>query len=487
MNDFASLLSDGIANPFNGFGPSSLDGGTLEALQKALTAGAGVDASMFTGGRALIPESLETTLVNILHSNEEAVLFSMIKKRNIPSPVHQWDERTEVGIDDAGWVAEAGESKETDQTIARRSVEAKYLQTMRKVTLQASLSNMIEEAVALEKNAGALWIIRNIERAMWSGNSSLFPFQFDGVDAQLDMIPANEGNIIDLRGGEATTNAFENKMVESCRVIREHFGKATNVFGSPKFLQDVQVLLRDRLRFQAQEEGLGATVFNRYPTPFGTPMLTDDLFISADGRTDGEGNVPRASAYTTDRPTKPTMAVAAAATASGEVSQFATAQAGDYTYRAVMSNHFGDSPASDAAVVTVAAGQKVTVTITPATGKNASAYKVYRSKLGGTATSEVRFAFRGPVTQTNGVNVATAAVDLNADLPGTGSVYVLNMDPVYGAIEWCQFLPLMKFNLYPTATAIRPFLLLLYGALAVKKKVQHVRIKNVSPTGLDWH
>ena len=60
------------------------------------------------------------------------------------------------------------------------------------------------------------------------------------------------------------------------------------------------------------------------------------------------------------------------------------------------------------------------------------------------------------------------------------------MEPMYDAIEWAQFLPLMKFDLYPTNAAVYPFLMLLFGSLALKKPVNHVRIKNISYSGLGW-
>jgi len=77
-------------------------------------------------------------------------------------------------------------------------------------------------------------------------------------------------------------------------------------------------------------------------------------------------------------------------------------------------------------------------------------------------------------------------IDENSYLPGTSSVYILNLNPVYNAIEWVQFLPMMKFDLYPTNAAVYPFLMLLFGALALKKPNQHIRIKNVSPSTLGW-
>jgi hypothetical protein len=77
-------------------------------------------------------------------------------------------------------------------------------------------------------------------------------------------------------------------------------------------------------------------------------------------------------------------------------------------------------------------------------------------------------------------------IDRNFYLPGCSDVYVLNMNPAYNAIEWIQFLPLMKFDLYPTDAAVYPFLMLLFGSLALKKPEHHIRIKNVAPSNLGW-
>ena len=61
-----------------------------------------------------------------------------------------------MGNSDGAWVAEGGDSFEKNQTIARVYKTAKYLQTLRKATLQATLSNMIENAMTIEQNAGVI-------------------------------------------------------------------------------------------------------------------------------------------------------------------------------------------------------------------------------------------------------------------------------------------------------------------------------------------
>ena len=459
---------DGLRNIDLGYeGFANANEETLEYLTKALSAGTGVDAGSFTGGRALIPESLDTTLVNILHSQEDAVLFKKLKKQPIKSPVHQWDQRTEVGADDGAWVGEGADSIEADQTIARKYVTAKYLQTLRKVTLQASISNMIEDAMAIEKNAGTLWIIRNVEHGLFYGNSDYVSVQPDGLIKQ---IPST--NIVDMRGKDASSATFENRFGESCRQIRDNFGKATDFFCSTMVMQDVQRLLRDRIRFEAGVAPAGSTVFSRYPTPFSTPELNHDIFIK-------EGTTPAASAITASRPG--VVTINSNASPVDALSEFAAGDAGDYVYKIVAVNAYGDSVASAETIVTgVAAGDRVDIAITEGSPV-ATAFKVYRSKKGGATGAEVRYAFT--VARTG---ASQTIADYNSYLPGCSDGFLLTMDEVYNAIEWAQFLPLMKFDLYPTAAAVYPFLMLLFGNLALKKPVQQIRIKNIAPSTLGW-
>lgn len=462
----------------------------LENLQKALTAGSGVDAGAFAGGRALIPESLENTLVNVLWAQDEARLFQRIKKQPIPSPVHQWDKRTAVGNSDGAWVAEGGTSFEKDQTIARVYETAKYLQTLRKATLQATLSNMIENAMTIEQNAGALWVIREVEKAMFYGDDSKIAQQPKGILQQINRgaqgggtpdVPDTYGsfvgdNILDVRGAAADSAEFEKKMNEATRVIRDKYGKGSLMLMSTMVMQDVQNLLRDRIRFSAGES-LGTTIFNKYPTPFGMLEMLDDIFIQ-------EGAVPGTPSILAGVPAACTENTAPTDTAlaGSEVSFFGAVEAagGTYDYAVTTINKFGESaPVAMTQLASVTAGQKVTMTVADGSPIG-TAYRLYRSKQGA-GTGDLRYV--KTVVRTG---ATTAFADFNADLPGTSQVYVLTMDAVYDAIEWFQFLPMMKFDLYPTNQAVYPFLMLLFGALALKKTEQHAYIRNISPANMGW-
>ena len=454
---------------YEGFAKANQE--TLEALTKALTAGGGVDAASFTGGRALTPESLDTVLVNVLHNVEEARLFKALKKKPVKSVVHQWNYRDEIGADDGAWVPEGGASSEANQTITRKYTTAKYLQTKRIVTLQASISNMIEDAIAIEQEAGALWIIRNTENGLFNGNATNNTYEPDGLNAQ---IPST--NMIDLRGKDATSQEFENAMNEAARMIRDQYGVPTDVFTSTMVMEDVQALLRDRIRFgPGRQEGTG--IFSEYPTPFGRMGLVDDVFIK-------EGGAAAASSLDGRPGTVTALSFTSPTTDADATAKFAAADISAYCYQVAPINRYGAGAAIEVCVTGIAVGDGVQLKITNYPVPAATAYKVYRSKVGGITGATCKYAFT--VSHAQVVADSKAIVDRNFYLPGTSSSYVLNLNPAYNAIEWIQFLPMMKFDLYPTDSAVYPFLMLLFGSLAVKKPTHHVRIHNVSPSRLGW-
>ncbi len=455
---------------YEGFVKANAD--TLEALTKALTAGSGTDAASFTGGRALTPESLDSVLVNVLHTQDEARLFQKLKKTPVKSVVHQWNYRDEVGAEDGGWVPEGGTSSETDQNIQRRFTTAKYLQTKRTVTLQAAQSNMLEDAIAIEQEAGALWMIRKVEKSLFTGNSANVSYEPDGLGAQI----TDADHIIDLRGKDATSVEFENAMSEAARVIRDFYGVPTDMFSSTMVMQDVQTLLRDRIRFGTGNQ-VGGAVFNNYPTPFGNINLVDDVFIK-------EGGATRASSLAGVPGGTTPLSCGSATSPVDATAKFAAADAGDYAYKIEPINEKGAGTAIEVLVTGVVAGDNVTIPINTFPIPAATAYKVYRSQVGGGTGDETKYAFT--VTQAQVVSDSNSIIDRNFYLPGTSETFVLNLNPAYNAIEWVQFLPMMKFDLYPTDAAIYPFLMLLYGSLAVKKPDQHVRIINVAPSTLGW-
>jgi len=60
-----------MAGFFDNVSSGEMSAGEVNELQKALAAGYGTDSSRFTGGRALIPENLESEVVNVVAQLKE--------------------------------------------------------------------------------------------------------------------------------------------------------------------------------------------------------------------------------------------------------------------------------------------------------------------------------------------------------------------------------------------------------------------------------
>jgi hypothetical protein len=336
---------------------------------------------------------------------------------------------------------------------------------------------MIEDAMAIESEAGALQLIRVIETYLFKGNSAWVSQWPDGLDSQINATAGS--TILDLRGKDATSSQFEQAMNDGARAIRGNYGVPTHLFSSIMIMEDVQSLMRDRIRWgpgYAAEGGSG--VFTKYPTPFGTFDLLDDVFIK-------EGGVPAPSSVTGYPGSSTALTYTAARANSPTTSQFGASDAGNYDYKVVPLNQYGEGTAVEVALTGILAADRVTLSITQYPVPAATAFRVYRSKVGGTTGAVCYYAFTLDYTTAHTTN-SDKIYDDNAYLPGTSTAYILNLNPSYNAIEWAQFLPMMKFDLYPTTSAVYPFLMLLFGALAVKKPQQMVRIINVSPSGLGW-
>ena len=483
------------------WGVSSLE--ALEELQKALVASSGIDPAQFTSGRAMTLESLDSTLVQRLFDEKEARLFRKLKPRPVGSVVHQWAERTDVGSIAGAFTSEGGDSVKSDQVLGRNFTEIKYLQFHQEATLQAVLTGdsgmSLEGALALETNAGALKAVKAVEHYLFSGNSAHYPLQFDGLEAQLrtqapDLTNHDFAyNILDVRA-KPSSETMVDRIEDSTDVIRRNFGYADCLIGDVQTMTGFQRYIRPNLRFPVNEmqgaTAYGGGTFNTYPTFNGDVELMGDVFVSADGLTRGPGTVPKVSTLDNAPVTASITTATVAVATTGSNGLWTSDDDGDYYYSVAPSNNFGDGPVqagSAAATIPSAptASTVVTITCTVATGANRpTALKLYRSQKGGTASTEHRFVKTVAVPAGTGTSVVID--DANLDLPGTSKAWILTTDPAHKAIDWVQFLPLMRFNLYPASAAVWPFLVLLYGSLILYKPERHVMLTNIIPENSDW-
>jgi hypothetical protein len=449
--------------------------GSEDMLLKALSAGYGTDAAEFTGGRALQPEDCETTLVNIMRETQEDFkLMNTIKKTAVKSTVHQFNVRTDIGDEDSGFVAEGGIAPDNNQDIRRKTKDMKYIQKRGAVTEQAIVADTFENAYEAEKVATTLSVLRTGEKYCFHGDSAVVPKQFDGLIAQVKATPAGKRNVYDMRG-RTIQQEGEGVFTNMAEMIADQGGEANKVFYPLILGQDIQDICKDRLRFGTEDERMAA-VFKTYPTLFGSLAIADSAGPDKMFKPKGvikPGGVPGGL------PNKPSAVTASATTTAG--SKFSgTGDAGNYNYTIYAVNEHGISEGKSlpgAVTVTVAAGDGVTLTITPDTTSPGTGFIICRSAKGGTTVMEM--ARIGIDEQ----NAATVYVDLNEDLPGTAEMLFITEKKMQPVVEFLQFLPLRLYRMYPTYSLVTPFIMALWGTPAIKAPHWCGIVKNIAYRG----
>lgn len=441
-----------------------------EQLLKSLQAGYGTDSADFRGGRALVAEDIEVTMINAMREQrEDCKMMNTIKKRPVSSTVHEYNVTDDVGTHEFLSVPEGGGSETSDRSIRRVTRQIKYLQDRRAVTDQMEIVSTFEDVFEAEKLAGTLNVLKGAEYLCFHGDSSVVPVQFDGIPVQIEK--SLDPNILDVRG-ESIGKKGEAIITDPVGVIFEKGGDANKLFFPPILAQDIQDLIRDRIRFGTDGSGAMSLVVDKYPTPYGSTVSFGvdegaDKFYKVKG-------VVTAAGSTVRRP-EPPASVTATASADSK-SKFQNTDAGNYKYTVHSINAYGISESKELdAAVAVAAGNKVTLEIEPSAKGDETGYIICRSAKDGDVVMEMVRIGR----QTE----KTTFDDLNKDLPGTASMLFLTEKKLQTVVEWFQLIPLRLRPLYESNKAETPFFIQLFGAVEAKVPSWCALVKNIAYRG----
>ena len=456
---------------------------TVAELQKALEAGYGSDVASLQGGGALRIQSLEKTMLTTIQENQHFVLFNELAKSNATATVDEWTEQDQVGGFLGGSTnTETGNIASSTGNYERRVGLVKYLMTRREVSFVQTLQNTIADSEAVEARNGALQLLTDAEFLCFEGDSSVVPTEYDGIGAQMESLNSAD-HIIDAEGG--TLNGIE-LIDRAASTIAGfgNFGRPTHLFCSQLTQSDFNTNLdpafRVSLTGQSQETQLGAPV-KGISTSWGDIKNCPDVFVR-DERQKGIFELSHPVVAAANVGFKP-AGVTPGVPAANASSKFAAAHAGNYYYAVAGINAAGQSAVVVSAQVAVAAGDAVVLTIDRSAGQSETGYVIYRSRKNGTnALADMREMIRIPASGA----ATTVYTDLNRDIPGSAKAYMLNMTPGQMAITWRQLLPMTKFPLYPTVSAVVPWAQLLFGYLRIGKRRHHTVIKNIVPTGASW-
>lgn len=454
----------------------------LANLSKALEAGYQVGGNR-TGGSALRVESLEASLKVLTFTSSHVKLWKKMPKSPAYSTVEEYNQLTDYGGAASPFTQEGELPQATDSSYVRRTQLVKFLGTAREITHQATLVHPAHgDLIAMENQNGILWLLQQVERFMFVGDSNL---AFDGESEQWDGLDAliDTANVIDLEG----QTIQEADVEEASNLIIENFGFPTDMFLGTRTMSDFVKTMypRERIQMPAPMNGQAGSTLQTMATQAGVIEFNPDIFVR-------ETPVAPASATSVNAPATPaSIAAGAPAGTSGDHNKGAPAGTSNFAYVVTAGNRFGESaPTAFAGAVTAMTqvnkdnGTALPITVTnPATigAFPPEFYRIYRSAAATSAVVPASLASYALIAQVPAASQAasgttTTFTDVNLTLPFTSSAYLGELTP--SVLTFRQLMPLMKMDLAVLSPAYR-WMILLYGTpvlFAPKKWMRFINI-----------
>lgn len=490
MNDEMMLIPDG------GMERHSL--AEFEELKKALLAPGSVDDLYNTPGGQLTNQSLETMLADLTLNESDFTLWKDINKTKAFSTVEEYDQQIGLGISDGGFVNQMENPEFADADFQKQIAIVKFMSEGWKV---ADVSENVQTIIPLkarQQRAAMNRLLRNLDRAMYNGNSSWIPDSIDGFAATIAATSSDQ--IFDARGNSLSMSMFHN----AGQLITEGNGHAENakVYCSPAGVNAFSAIIegnatdsnyRKFIRSGDSEVSIGGKI-KSIETLYGEmiPRMDKVLGMEFEGQ-----RVPMYYNNTTKTwiegatsekaPSMPTVTVAVdAPTVAG--SQFASTgvrPAGTaMRYRVSARNKFGRSVAC--AIVTsgsVSAAGSVTLTITPnqydSGDKLPTCFVIYSEKVYNSGD----FRYMDTVAASANPLAAKTYVDKNIYIPGTTRMYIIDQTSAgeQRVCAYSQLLPIHNTDLAKLGRYSQG-LINLYGAMKYYKPNVLVEIRNIGVT-----
>src|SRR5216683_371560 len=341
-----------------------------QALLKALEAGNyNAAPSTLVQGSALQIEDLSPVMNNVTYDDSHIKLQKMLKVDPVKSTLAQFDRQLSYGIFGATAQNEGAVGQEEMSEYVRIVVPMAYYSHVRRVTVVANLVATVDGVKAEERAAsdGAKKIAGDIE--------------FDSFRGKADFSNAGlfDGSMLAIPGLPKILSAY-NKI---------SFGK-------------------ERIILAGAPQDATSADLRRQWVSGGTVNVEASRFLS--GKT-------RPATARSSSPGAPSIAL------TDNAAQGTSAPAGTYNYYASAVNERGESVKSTSVTVTIAAGDSVTVTITPPGSGVVRYFNVFRSNAGGNdATSR----FIGRVS--NSGAATTTFLDLFNKNPGFVTGFLIQGD-----------------------------------------------------------
>ena len=427
-NDLYTLFGNSSDETvFGGYTSENIE--ETKSLIKAMQAQEGVtDISQLTGGGAIQPQSLETTLVMLTWQEKHLKFYKNLGVQKAFSTLEEYSIQDGYGTE-GGFVAQMENPEEDDPSFKREYAVMKYIRNLWRVSDVLNTVATITNAELRAVQAAMRRSLRTTERNLFFGDSDKVPQVFDGLERTITNL-GNSYQVIDLRGANIT----EANMKDAAEMITPNFGTPTEMYNSLSVQTTINNILgpsAQRINQEQIKAGGGVTMGHAVTgmvTPFGEFKFESSIFINPESQ--GVPMIKNASntlvegATSTKAPAMPTVS-ASAQGATVANSQWKTIGdggtiAGLYTYRVVAINQYGKSQASVSVSATVVANGSITLTITAgAGGVPATAFEIYRNTIA--SSTDCYYT-----TTVKSGGTTTTYVDLNAYLAGTSKAFLVD-------------------------------------------------------------
>ncbi len=481
-------------------------------LAKAnLDVGTLTNFAQITGGQALGYVSLDTRMARQTVRPDSFTLYQCLNKSMSYQVVDYWSiaQATGGALPGSAFGNYSSVNSGTLNTSAGiyglNNITLKLALDGRAITVALAAQNSYVDIVDQENANAALTVLKSVNWANYWGNPTLFDSQFVGI---ANAVPT--ANIYDFQeyatsqssSGLSNQQLLFNFIYEiAAKIVSfDTYGHITHAFMPPSVAGDIQSLVTTLLNNIATPNFGGGPnhgiMINGdlvgMNTRFGTVQFPVDLFIEArDIPAEGIIVNPTTGANgalaTITAPATVTVAVSGTAVGSDWTSKY-VASSGVYMYAvAGTDSSMNESVLTYSAVASgIAAGGAYSLTITPGASSNAVAFRVFRSGLGYNAATPSATAFRyiGDVVAPSSGNASF--VDLNTHIPGSTSLFLLDLDERDDALDYRYLLPLTRIELF-AQNLYMPWCVTAIGSIRVKIPRFHSIIRNYVPIRPDFH
>jgi hypothetical protein len=473
---------------------------SIAELAKALLAPGSVSDMYTAPGGSLTMQSLEGMLANLTLSASDFTFWQDINKIKAFSTVEEYDQQIGLGISDGGFVGQMENPEFQDADFLKQIAIVKFMSEGWKVADVQEATQTIIDVRTRQQRSAMNRLLRNLDRSFYNGNSLWIPESIDGLSKTIAATSSQQ--VFDMRGGNVTMATFN----LAGQLITEGNGHAENskIYVSPAGVQNLSTIIESTLsvnnNFKVIPSGnanitIGGKI-TEIMTNYGAMKPRMDKILGLEFEAQG---VPQyynntsstwvEGATSEKAPSVPTIAVATVgATVAGSLwtSTGVRPSGATYRFRVSARNKYGRSIACAlvAANGNVATAGSIAITITPnpndAGDKIPTCFVIYSEQVAGSGI----FRYMDTIAAST-VNPLAAVVytDLNAYIPGTARMYVIDQTTAGEdrVLAYSQLLPIHNTDLAKLGRYSQG-LINLYGAMKYYKPQVLVEIRNIGVT-----